>query len=393
MHCQESGAAHYYLAIEVKAMSGGEHRVRVRALDLEEQTWVSGFGQQWQGHLSRAQRVALGERQTDEYLRGLRVLPFDPSQTDLAAEYLAHNLGCLMQSRGFDQLSVRLQSHDSDSETSRRVAELLADYLAGIEGIEGIDIVEPDDPADAVLRIREHPISVTLTQLWARITPASQPAEISDIGTQVYLTATGVANAAIASTPTATAAQPAVAKGDRPDGLLSSIQVIKPADTRSCRGSNPWRNGIQAATAPEVRRGECFALQIELHEQVRVFLLNHGIEGELLRMLPNGCGKTARAPRLDAGDKLRITAGGNRRSSAFDWQGQAGTETFYVFAANGEVATRRLARHLNQLPTPCSRNVRRNGKLHTLWLKELDRLVKQLGECVDWQAVRVRHIS
>ena len=77
--------ANYYIGIEITRSTGSEHRVAVRALDVQAGEWVSGFSQHWSGDLTAAELRALQVRRTDESLRGLRVLPFSAGQTDLAA--------------------------------------------------------------------------------------------------------------------------------------------------------------------------------------------------------------------------------------------------------------------------------------------------------------------
>ena len=47
------------------------------------------------------------QRHPDEALRGLRVLPFSPDQIDLASDYLANNLSCLLQQQDQEELVIR----------------------------------------------------------------------------------------------------------------------------------------------------------------------------------------------------------------------------------------------------------------------------------------------
>ena len=50
---------HYYIGIELAQKLDSTYAVTVRALDLEDRNWVTGFGQRWQGRLSTAQRQAM----------------------------------------------------------------------------------------------------------------------------------------------------------------------------------------------------------------------------------------------------------------------------------------------------------------------------------------------
>ena len=92
--CDTASSARYYVGIDVTHASGDSYRVSVRALDISTAAWVTGFAKSWQGRLTRRQQQALAERRADEYLRGLRVLPFAPGESDLLAAYVARNLSC-----------------------------------------------------------------------------------------------------------------------------------------------------------------------------------------------------------------------------------------------------------------------------------------------------------
>ena len=106
VQCRARHATHYIVGIETRISRARELEVSVRALDLREGEWVRGVGRSWRGRASASQVAAFQRRQTDRYLRGLRVLPFTETEIDLAAEYLAHNLSCLLQQRAGEQLTV-----------------------------------------------------------------------------------------------------------------------------------------------------------------------------------------------------------------------------------------------------------------------------------------------
>ena len=50
---------HYYVGVELTQKLDSSYAVDVRALDLEDRNWVTGFGRQWQGRLSTTQRQAM----------------------------------------------------------------------------------------------------------------------------------------------------------------------------------------------------------------------------------------------------------------------------------------------------------------------------------------------
>ena len=82
--CGNIRRIHYYVGIDCGlARVGGHLYIKVRALNLVEQKWVSGFGKSWQGSPTPAQKAALGREHPDDHLRGLRPLPFSDRQPDL----------------------------------------------------------------------------------------------------------------------------------------------------------------------------------------------------------------------------------------------------------------------------------------------------------------------
>ena len=80
----------------IDALSG-DLKVSIVAFDLKELSPVTGFSPpRYRGRLSERERELLKISKTDEYLRGLRPLPFAGNQGDLLASYLAQNLSCLL---------------------------------------------------------------------------------------------------------------------------------------------------------------------------------------------------------------------------------------------------------------------------------------------------------
>ena len=75
----------------------GDLKVSIVAFDLKTLSPVTGFSPQpYRGRPSQQERELLKVSKTDEYLRGLRPLPFEGNQGDLLASYLAQNLSCLL---------------------------------------------------------------------------------------------------------------------------------------------------------------------------------------------------------------------------------------------------------------------------------------------------------
>ena len=78
---------HYYVGIALSRRIDGTYGVGVRALDLEDSNWVSGFGKAWQGALSSVQQRAAREVRSDATFRGARDVPFAADESDLLAAH------------------------------------------------------------------------------------------------------------------------------------------------------------------------------------------------------------------------------------------------------------------------------------------------------------------
>lgn len=376
--CQDPNAAHYYIGVQVSAEPGGDARVSVRALDLQDQAWVSGFGRHWQGRLSAAQQRALSSRQPDEYLRGLRVLPFGASQTDLAAAYLAENLSCLLGGRDSDMRVYVAPVQDAPADLQTTLG-LLGNHLGRLQAVP-----LTDDPAAAthVLRVEALAVHGSTYQVWARLHPRQGASETTTVDTLAYvqlsLTASG---------------GPPVQAPDPNGGtrLLSPLRLLAPRDPGLCASDDPWRRGERWIAGSEpVPAGGCFALELAARRDADVFLLNHRLDAALVRLLPDPCGDRGRRLRLAAGETLRVPGGGGGRVAP--WGERPGLESFYALAASDPVASRALARHLQALPGACEpAGAGPDEEALDRWLRDLDRLMARHGTGVDWQAVRVRH--
>ena len=72
-------------------------RVSIRAIDLEKGEWIKGFSLHQVVALTQVQNEALSVLHPDQYLKGLKYLPFAFSQRDEMGAYLAGNLSCMFR--------------------------------------------------------------------------------------------------------------------------------------------------------------------------------------------------------------------------------------------------------------------------------------------------------
>ena len=163
--CNESMKEKYYVGIDTSISSvNGKLNVKIRALDIAEKRWVTGFGISWQGKPSAMHKKALEERRPDEYLLGLRPLPFNERQADLLAAYLSRNLSCLFNTMERDEAIVYVKKENPGNiRYFENAFGLVANYLARYR-----EVMVTDDPAKANITIlaKVHPVHSQLFQVW-----------------------------------------------------------------------------------------------------------------------------------------------------------------------------------------------------------------------------------
>jgi hypothetical protein len=373
--CQERSEPHYLIGLESQPQSNGELRLSLRAQDLSDQTWVAGFGLAWQGRPDVRERALLGQRQSEQYLRGLRSLPFERGQADLAAQYLAQNLSCLLRERGIEQPVIHARPLDQGVPWLDTTFDLIGNYLGRYP-----EVRVSEDPARAslILEGEVHPIQGDLFQLWAQLREPASGSHLAGADTAAYVR---LPQAVAAATPEPTTAL-AEATYEPPRRWseaapeLSPLR-LRPASSHACDG----RLGADG----------CFGLELELPAASRIFLLQRMASGGLVRLFPAACGPPLRE---------RILASGRRRLSfppglvalGEGWEGP-GVATFYALAAADTRGAERLRRHLKRVPDRCGPGPEPGLQEPALgpWLEGLDALVAEPDNRIGWKARRVRH--
>ena len=385
---------HYYIGIELTEDRSGSLSVEVRALDIEDRTWVAGFSRSWHGPLNTPQRRLLQQTETDLSFRGQRGAPYDESQTDLLAARLAHELGCslLRQTAGEFVVSATDVEVSTDPVVDATdIIELISNNLADYRAVQYSTTAAN---ANAVLEGKAHRIDDELFQYWITITPVDANSDMPTLSANAYIR--------IAEKYSAAALEPEVrismTKGD--SGFLDTLQIVELRDVRSCA---PRNNGYR--TSREMNSGysfagdDCYALQVGSTADAVVFFLNHQLNHGLVRLADESCAQRTSAKIARTNKQIRFplpleSLPSSSWAVADGWQLHPDKDTYYVVAATDTKAARALAQHIERLPKRCSASVRGGleGAELQRWLEELAVITEHWEGAIDWRSIRVKSI-
>ncbi len=403
LQCNRKQPLDYLIGLELKLLGRQRLDVSVKALDLDDRSWLGGFGKHWQGTITPAQQQALHSLQADESLRGLRELPFESHQADVAARYLAHGLSCqlLQQSTESGKLYIETEHTDPFVHTTFK---LLGHYLAQYRQAA---ITDRRSDAELILSAERQPIHPQLDQLWVaarthdgeriagltaetyvRPATASQPVAVIPAATVAATQkppqvnkpqpepaprATGIAE------PVTVIETPSPPSGHRPPRQRGPelLQVLVPSHLRQCHTRQPWRQGERHLPTDDFPgQAACFALQLRIPADQQAFLIKQRADGSLLRLAPDRCRGLVRTMDRRSGiDTLRFPSKYLSGSRAVLWPDINDAGYFAITAASGQAATQ-VRQQLTKLPGACdgSRGVLREAGQQQRWLQEMEDL-------------------
>jgi hypothetical protein len=357
---------HYYIGLDLSQELDGSYSVIARALDLEDRTWVTGFGRRWHGHLGTVQRQAMRQQRVDETFLGARDVPFTMHQTDLLASHLAHQLSCTLKQQTDEEYVVATSKNASDGDVLDGTVELIGNNLAHRQALT---LSSDVNRTNAILSGKAHRIDDALHQYWLTVTPDSDSGHLATLGVSAYIVL-----------PSARPA-PVIAMHVAEDGLIGPLQISAPISGAACLRP-------------------CSMLQIRANADAIVFFLEHQANHGLVRLSGENCSKRTAARIARNGDILKIpiartTTDRNNWLETDDWDMDTTTDTFFAVVATDDVVARRLANHINRLPSRCSKSMRpglKDGALKN-WVEEFASITSRSPQHTDWRAIRVRNIT
>ncbi len=382
---------HYYIGVEIVEDRGGLINIDIRALDIEDHSWVAGFSRSWRGYPDNVQRRQLHQEETDPSFRGERGAPYDESEFDLLAAHLAHELGCSLLRQTAGEYVVSGAASDSGDEAESVMLELVSNNLAEFRAAQFSTV---QDETNAVIEGKAHQIDDELYQYWITITPKKAGSELPALSANAYIRVREKYSAA-ALIPSINIP---IVKND--DGFLGALKIVELRDTRSCPKENTaFRdsgvfNGSHSSSAID-----CYALEVDASIDSVLFFLNHQLNNGLVRLSGESCSARADASIARIDETLRFPLPIDSLMSdswlaADGWELSPDKDTYYVIAATDTKAARAMSQHIRQLPNRCTASVRSGleGRELQRWLDEFASIAEHWKQAVDWRVVRVKNI-
>ena len=390
---------HYFIGLEISDAGNGKYKVDLRALDLEDRSWVAGFARSWQGTLSTTERRAFQHMASDSSFLGQRSVPFSDTQPDLLAAYLAHDLGCALLRQVSGEYHVALESGEEQSAPLDSVVELVSNNLSAYQALQ---VTKNAESANAVLKGKAHHIDDDLYQYWIVVAPTDSSSDLAALSASAYihLPKLHAANSdnrarrrfAAVSSPSL------IAQSDA--NVLSSMRIVELKRNRVCdSGSVSFQYQFDSGTSFEYWHDDCIALQVKTKEDAVVFFLNHQLNHGLVRLSNRDCSRRTEARIARANEVLDyalplLSLTRDASSPASAWHVNPDADTYYAIAVSDTKAARALSRHLEQLPRRCTMSVRPglHGMRLENWLADFSAVVDQWQPHIDWQAIHVKNV-
>ncbi len=387
---------HYYIGISVSRRIDGLYGVSVRALDLEDRNWVSGFGKAWQGTLSTIQQRAMRQTQADATFRGARDVPFSGDEPDLLAAHLAHELACalLRETSGRYIVSSNRMAEPGDNLVA--TVELVGNNLAAHDALE---LTGDEQQINARLSGKAHQIDGALYQYWLTVSPTDPGNELSTLSASAYVLLPGYRLAGEPSPRQPPAARP-VATVSIPhgggDALLGPMRLLKSQDRGICVLSGD--TSVRATSYGESQR-PCSVLVADTRADAIVFVLEYQANYGLVRLGGSACRERTAPHVVTRGEPMRYpvpftTIGSSEIREIKEWRVSPAVDTYYAFAVSDSRAAREFANHIDSLPLRCNGSIRRgleNNALHR-WLEAFAVLAERHARHVGWRAIEVKDV-
>ena len=403
--CGDHRKIQYYIGIDCRLTNVEQNLyVKVRALNLAEHKWVAGFGRSWKGRPTPEQLAALGREHTDEYLRGLRPLPFSNRQPDLLAFYLAHNLSCLLRQGEADDLVVNVEGTSANApDFFQTTLKLVGKYLARFREVE---VTDDPNQANVTVITAIHSIHKNMYQIWVSARDRRGKKYLPGAETEAYVLIESHKQTMMADIHKERSHEFALIERqeERPLALISSFGLITPASQEVCATDTPWRAGSRRLNPHEhLATGGCLAVEMRLASPAYIFLVGQDATGDLTRLFPSNCPDFQTMDALIPSEILfQFPPLFDPGARALKLEGTPGMERVYAIAMTAPDLANRFGYQLDELQGLCkpgrsfpeklsAGGSRRSHELINRWQQYLNHLSTQYPEKVQWREFRFWH--
>lgn len=407
IECDEFNPVRYYIGIDT-GLSRVRRKlcVKIRALNLSENKWVSGFGKSWTGIPTRDQLNALAREHPDDYLKGLRPLPFSDRQPDMLAAYLARNLSCRLRQGATDDLVVYVASPAPDTPQMIKTAiDLVGNYLTRFREVE---VTDDPNQANVTVVSAVHSIDQDLHQVWISARQRQGDIYLPGAETEAYVMLKSQKKPHIAGLNQVQPSGPRAPFQNvtTASGIIGSIDLLTPLNHKFCAAEKPWRSGIQRISPHEsLLTGSCVAVEMEVTTPATIFLVGQDAAGELTRLLPSNCPALSnRAARLQPGELFQFPSLSDPRAGVLELGGSPGTERIYAIAVTTPQLADRFADRIAEFQSLCRPGRKFSGMLAVnslphpqeriqRWQRYLEQFVIAYPGQLEWRELSFRHVA
>jgi hypothetical protein len=377
------------VGIEVRSDGRDQATVSLRARDESERRWVPGFGREWQGELTAAQRRAFASPAIDRSYLGRRDVPYGPSETDLIANHLARDLRCQLMRQVSGEYRLAAGSAPASGDALAAVPSLVRHQVLGVSSLR---LLTSAQEANAQLSGQLHPVAGGLHLYWLILDPLASTGGLQPLSSSVYVELSVAAPSEV----------PTLSLADR-DPLIPSPTSAVLSDLRLVRlaGEPCVRAGSAAYLDTRYRgSGRCMALRVTAARDAIVFIVNHQQSLGLVRLGDERCEPRARAHVLRRGQSLTVPVpdlvpvDDTAWAAVPDWSMTPAGEVWYAIASDDSEAARAIATHLAALPARCSASARPglDGAALAHWFRGFSAELERRAADVDWRAVQTRNV-
>ena len=403
--CSNYRKVQYYIGIDCGLTHlARELSVKVRAMNLAENKWVSGFGRSWEGNPTAAQRAALLREQPDEYLRGQRPLPFSEDQPDLLAAYLARNISCLLSQAESEDLVIYIARPAAGTPAFiGTTIGLVGKYLAQMREFE---VTDDPDHANVNLMVEVHAIHQGLHQIWLSAQYRRNKNYLPGAETEAYVWIGGHDPARLAGSRVERpdAPLPVVQRISASSEIIASFDLLTPRYQGPCAAGAHQRWDLRRVEPYDrLPTGSCLAMEVSVATPAYVFLVGQDAEGELTQMFPSSCaGFKDKDTLVYPGRRFQFPSLVTPETRILELAGSPGKESVYAIAITRPDLADGFASRLNSIQDLCrpgqkfsetirpgvSRNA--EARIHQ-WQNHLSRLSADNPGWVQWQEISFWH--